>query len=171
MLLTVMVTAGQAFAAAPPRDTEKGHTDRAGIMHALDGASDHMASVHGNGYRGNERWLGELAELDLAPAQHQAIQEVTDRYHARGLDLAQRATALREQMLSVSPNDTDYADSTSILSETAAVLAADTVKIISEFRSDIHAVLTPEQRQRLRDRIRQDRQRWDDWREQHKAPP
>lgn len=116
------------------------------------------------------RLFGAIEELDLTPAQHAAIKEIANRYRTRGMDLAQRASDMREQFMDVSPDDAAYADATARSAELASALAADAVRLASELRAEIHGVLTPAQRELLEQRARERRQRWDDWRERHRAP-
>ena len=115
-------------------------------------------------------WLAGLDELGLTADQRDAIRKITESYRTRGWDLAQRAAGIREQFSRVAPNDPGYADATQKASETAAVLASDLVKMIADARAEIHAVLTDEQRQHLRDRLDSSQKRWEEWRSRHQAP-
>lgn len=124
------------------------------------------AGPHGAG----EKVLAALDGLDLTPAQRQAIQALAERYRIRGQDLAQRGADIREQLLEVAPDDPTYADATARSGEAAAALAADAVRLASELRAEVHALLTPAQRDVLRQRVREKRDRWDDWRERNRSP-
>jgi Spy/CpxP family protein refolding chaperone len=114
------------------------------------------------------RWLAQLEELDLTPDQRQAVRSIAERFHARGVELAQRASRLREEFVETLPDDRTYASATERASDGAALLAADAVRMLSDMRSELHAVLSDEQRQRLRERLSAERSRWEDWRARHK---
>jgi len=51
-----------------------------------------------------------------------------------------------------------------------AAVAADGVRILSEMRTEVHAVLSPEQRLRLKAQLAGEKKKWDDWRTRHRAP-
>lgn len=131
----------------------------------------HSAPGYGMGPDGSEgKWLARLEELKLTPEQRQAIQEIADHYRSLGTDAAQRASGIREQWLNVSPDDPAYATATDKASEAAARLAADAVHLLSAMRAEVHAVLSNEQRQLLKERMTGERARWDEWRSRHKPP-
>jgi hypothetical protein len=70
-------------------------------------------------------------------------------------------------MLGVAPDEASYADAVARSGEAAAALASDAVRLAGELRAEIHAVLTLDQRTRLKERAQVERQRWDDWRSRH----
>jgi len=116
------------------------------------------------------KWLARMEELQLTPEQRQAMQEIADHYRALGTEAAQRASGIREQFLAVSPDDPGYENATAKASEAASLLAADTVRLLSALRAEVHAVLSDEQRQQLKERMTEERARWDEWRNRHKSP-
>jgi Spy/CpxP family protein refolding chaperone len=120
--------------------------------------------------RHEQHMLSWLAELDLTPEQRQQIQALRERYQARGHDLRQRAADIREQLLNATPDDPAYADVTARSAEAAALLAADLVRFASELRAEVHGLLTPAQREAIKTRLREKRERWEQWRQRHQPP-
>jgi Spy/CpxP family protein refolding chaperone len=132
------------------------------------GAGSAQSSPHSGGtHRLRQEVLGALEALELTPAQRQSIRAIAERYRIRGMDLEQRAADIREQMLGVAPDEASYADAVARSGEAAAALASDAVRLAGELRAEIHAVLTLDQRTRLKERAQVERQRWDDWRSRH----
>lgn len=115
-------------------------------------------------------WTARLESLGVTAEQRLAIQQVALRYRDRGLVLAQRGSAIREQWMSVAPDDPGYPQATEDAAATAADLAADGLRLLAEMRSEMHALLTPEQRQQMKEQAQKERQRWDDWRNRHQQP-
>lgn len=167
LILALLLGSGVSMAAAP-----KGALTPVGPgVHTHDGADAKNCPAGGLGARtgaGENRWLTQLDAINLTGEQRQAIQLIGDRFRARGMDLAQRASGIREQMMNVSPDDPGYAEAMVKSSETAAVLAADTVRLFGEMRAEVHALLTDPQRQELRERAAEERKGWDEWRSRHK---
>jgi Spy/CpxP family protein refolding chaperone len=112
-----------------------------------------------------------LEQLELRPEQHEGIREVFERYQARLMVLRLGGQNLRERVQALSPDDAQYAQVTAETADAAAVLARDTVMLLSEMRVGFYALLDADQRHRLEERGDADRQRWEDWRKRHQAVP
>ncbi len=116
-----------------------------------------------------ERLLAEIEALGLDATQRAALQKLGDSYRTRAEGLRERAAAIREQMLQVEPDDPRYGDLTERASVATGELAADGARLAADFRADVFSILTPEQRQRLRERASERSKPWDDWRSRHRA--
>lgn len=117
---------------------------------------------------GGAPWLSRMEGLNLSAEQRAAMQQVFERYRTRGVELAQRGSSVRSELMDVAPEDAAYAAATERAAEAAAAIAADAVKLMSEMRGEMNAILTPEQRQQLRDRMAAKKQRWEEWRNRHR---
>lgn len=115
-------------------------------------------------------WMNRMDELGLTGEQRQAIQAIVERFRDRGMELGQQASGTRDELLAVAPDDPRYAEATRAAADSAARIAAQGVELASAMRAEMHAVLTPEQRQLARERATADRQRWEDWRQRHRPP-
>lgn len=168
----ILILAAAALGISPALGADPPSTPEGG-MQKSDARCPFSYDGAGTGTRGfapGSGWLANLEVLQLTPGQREAIGIILDRYRTRGWDLAQRGAGIREQLTRVEPDDPGYADATQKASETAAILASDLVKIVAEARAEIHAVLTDEQRQRLRERTDASQKRWQEWQSRHKAP-
>lgn len=117
---------------------------------------------------GGAHWMSRMEGLNLSAEQRAAMQQVFERYRTRGVELAQRGSSVRSALMDVAPEDPAYAAATDNAAAAAAAIAADAVKLMSEMRGEMNAILTPEQRQQLRDRMAEKKQRWEEWRNRHK---
>lgn len=142
-------------------------------LHALGGSTDEGATLP----YPMKHWGGDarvpladyLRELDLSLEQRQSMQEIAQRFRDRAVALMQRGAEARDRLRSVMPDDAAYADAVTTAAQSAAVLAADGVRLLGDMRAEMHAVLTDAQRQLLREKVREDRQRWDEWRSRHQS--
>jgi Spy/CpxP family protein refolding chaperone len=144
-----------------------------GMMHkpACAEAKDCPAGPGGMGMMGHQHggpWMSHMEDLGLTAEQRAAMKQVFERYRTRGSELAQRGSAVRSELMNVSPDDSGYVAATANAAEATAGIAADVVRLMSEMRKEVHAILTEEQRQKLKERAAADRERWQEWRDRHK---
>jgi Spy/CpxP family protein refolding chaperone len=138
--------------------------------HACAGAmADCPMMGHAGGpMGGGAPWMSRMEGLNISAEQRAAMQQIFERYRTRGVELAQRGSGVRSELMDVAPEDPGYPAATERAAEAAAGIAADAVKLMSEMRGEVSAVLTPEQRQQLRDRMAAKKQRWEEWRNRHR---
>lgn len=123
---------------------------------------DHTPGPHlGWSGLGAELWQ----DLDITPEQRETVRAIIRAHQPRWRELRAQASAIRGTLTETSPDDPGYAAATQDASQSAATLAAELVTLVSQMRAEIHAVLTPDQRLQLRQRMEQRRQRWDEWRQ------
>jgi Spy/CpxP family protein refolding chaperone len=120
------------------------------------------------GMGGGAPWMSRMDGLNISAEQRAAMQQIFERYRTRGVELAQRGSGVRSELMDVAPEDPGYPAATERAAEAAAGIAADAVKLMSDMRGEMNAILTPEQRQQLRDRMAAKQQRWEEWRNRHK---
>lgn len=92
-------------------------------------------------------------ELGLTGQQRTDIQIIIADYMPRYRDLARIGRESATSLLSLAPDSAEYLDATQKASATAASSAAELVVLLSEMRAKLYAVLSPEQRQTLQERI------------------
>jgi Spy/CpxP family protein refolding chaperone len=94
--------------------------------------------------------LGHMAdELGLAPEQRQTIKGFFDQAKPGFEQLHQQMRANAELLMKTQPDDPAYQGVVANVSQSAADLAARFVLQASQLRSQVHSVLTPEQRTKL----------------------
>lgn len=129
----------------------------------------HRPGMHGMDAAGpGGPFMRAIEELKLSPEQREAMKAVGERFSARGTELRQRGEAIAEAMQQAEPGTPGYASATDKAGADAAGLAADTVRLAADLRSELWAILTPEQREQLRQRATEKRKGWDEWRERHR---
>jgi Spy/CpxP family protein refolding chaperone len=116
---------------------------------------------------GSELWQ----DLNLTPEQRETVRGVIRAHQPRWHALREQASVIRETLTETSPDDPGYAAVTQEASQSAATLAAEMVTLANQMRAEIHAVLTPEQRLQIRQRLEQRRQRWEAWRQRSRPAP
>jgi Spy/CpxP family protein refolding chaperone len=122
------------------------------------------------GHRHGGHWMSGMDELNLTAEQRASMKQVFERYRTRGAELAERGSAVRTDLMNVAPDDAGYDAAVDSAAEKTAEITADAVRLMSEMRKELHAILTEEQRAQLKERMTTERQRWDEWRNRHKAP-
>jgi Spy/CpxP family protein refolding chaperone len=150
LLLVALLTTAQAHANPPP-----------------DAPSPGAAACPALGPGGENPWLARIEELNLTPEQREAMKAIGERYRTQGHELSTRAGQIREQFRAVTPDAPGYAAATDAAAASTATLAADTVHLLAGLRAELYGLLTDEQRQRLAEKSRLERERWDDWRARH----
>ncbi|MBT8442040.1 MAG: periplasmic heavy metal sensor [Gammaproteobacteria bacterium] len=94
-------------------------------------------------------------ELGLSGQQQADIQIITSDYAERFRDLAKLGRATAEELMNLAPDDPSYRDKTDEASALAASSAAEMVVLLAEMRAKLYAVLTDDQRARLKEKIEQ----------------
>ncbi len=169
LLTALMVLASTPVRAESPLPGEAG-AGPGHMGHSHRGVGGENCPAMGGDANG-PGWPARMEELGLTPEQKGALKTVMERYQPKGWELAQRGRGVREQLSAVSPDDSAYAAATEQAATSAAEIAADLVKLLSELRAEIHGLLTVEQRQRLQERASADSKPWNEWRERHRAAP
>ena len=90
-------------------------------------------------------------ELGLTGQQRTDIQIIMADYMPRYRDLAKIGRETASSLMRMSPDDPEYVDKTQKASATAASSAAELVTLLSEMRGKLYAVLSDEQRQKLKE--------------------
>ena len=132
-----------------------------------DAPSPAAAACPALGPGGENKWLSRIEELNLTPEQREAMKAIGERYRTQGHELATRAGRIREEFMAVAPDAAGYVAATDAAAASTATLAADTVHLLAGLRAELYGLLTDEQRQRLAEKSRLERERWDDWRARH----
>jgi Spy/CpxP family protein refolding chaperone len=145
-------------------------TSQTRMPHGPWGAGSENCPVLAGGMPGGA-WGSKMESLGITPEQKSAIHAILERHKPGIWDLAQRGRGIRERLSAVSPDDPGYAEATEQAAVSAAEIAAEGVKLLSEIRAEVHLVLTPEQRQQLREHSDADQKRWDEWRARHRPVP
>ncbi len=84
--------------------------------------------------------------LDLTPEQRAAAEGIMDSYQPRLKALRDAARDSRRTLMETSPDDAAYATVVAQASQAAANNASQLVLLGAELRRELHALLTPEQR-------------------------
>jgi len=92
-------------------------------------------------------------EFGLTGQQQTDIQIIVSDYGERLRDIARLGRKSAEDLLATDPDDPAYRDMTDEAAALAANSAAETVVLLAEMRAKLHAVLTPEQREKLQQKI------------------
>lgn len=92
---------------------------------------------------------GRIArQLDLAPEQEQAIQDIMHSAKPRFQALRENARTTRLALVGANPDDPGYATAVAEASQASASHAAELVNLAAEVKAQVYAVLTAEQKQR-----------------------
>lgn len=119
-----------------------------------------MMGDDGAAYEPSE-YADKLAkELGLDGQQQQDLQAIAMDYGERFRDLAKQMRSSSEKLRDTEPGDADYWPLAEKLSKEASAAAGESVILLSEMREKIYQVLTPEQREKMRNKMNA-------WREQH----
>ena len=133
VLIVLAVTGGMA--AAGPQDSD--HNDR------WERSRDNTA---GPGMPGVI--AGRMAErLGLDDVQRQSVMNVMDAARPEFEALREQGKTLRQSIRDLDPGEPSYGVRLQDLSATSGQVAADLVLLTGRVRADVHAILTPEQRQ------------------------
>jgi Spy/CpxP family protein refolding chaperone len=125
---------------------------------AITGASPVTGYETHAGWQLNQEQHGEKLtamadELGLTAQQRSDIQIITGDYAARFKDIAKLGRDTAAELMQMAPDDPAYRDRTSQASALAAASAAELVVLLAEMRAKLYLVLTPEQRDQVREKI------------------
>jgi Spy/CpxP family protein refolding chaperone len=107
-------------------------------------------------------------EFGLTGQQQTDIQIIVSDYGERLRDIARLGRKSAEDLLATDPEDPAYRKTTDDAAALAANSAAETVVLLAEMRAKLHAVLTPEQREMLRQKIDEKRAEFEQKKRQRK---
>lgn len=152
------LAAGTAFSQQPPPG---GPPPAGGMgMHHDDGMWGMHDGMMMRG-RGMERMLDQL---NATPEQRDKIKAIFEKHRPEMHKLGEEMRAAREQFRAVEPGDANYSKAVKQASQKAAELASRSVEDLAAARSEVYAVLTPEQRAqlpKLREQMREQmREQW-----------
>lgn len=120
------------------------------IAQETGGGSGGHDSRHGQrGGPGPEMVEKMAAHLDLDAAQVGSVQKIMDASRADMDSLRQRLEANREAVQALDADDPAYAENLEQLAVESGELATEMTLLRGRIRADVHAVLTPEQRQKM----------------------
>lgn len=88
-------------------------------------------------------------ELNLSEEQRSSLEAVIGEFQPSWDELRKRVSAGRMKMMTLNPNDPEYASVTEELSREAAALAGEMVTLTSNFQARTYDLLNEEQRQRV----------------------
>lgn len=132
MLLAIAVASGPAMA------------------QETDGSNASRDARHGHrGGPGPEMVEKMAAHLDLDAAQVESVQKIMDASRDDMDSLRQRLEANREAAQALDVDDPAYADNLEQLAVESGELATEMTRLRGRIRAEVHAVLTPEQRQTM----------------------
>ncbi len=133
--------------------------------------ADRTATSPHRGQHGSkvEQLRAEFEALGLDANQQQLLKKLAERYRVRAETLRQRGEAIRADVMAVEPDDPRYGEQTERASLATGAIAADAVRLAADFRADVFSILTPAQRQQLRDRASERSKPWVEWRDRHRA--
>ena len=86
--------------------------------------------------------------LDLTPEQRDAVDGILERYRPQLKVLHDNGRESRRLLLATRPDDPNYATVVAEASQVAGQNAAQLVTLTAELRREMHALLTPEQREK-----------------------
>ncbi len=147
-------------------ETELAESDAVtGASESLDGQCDAYAGHEG---RSPEAMMSQFAsELGLTSQQQTDIQIIMSDYGVRFRDLAKLARQTAGELLEMAPDDPGYRAKTDEAAALAASNAAEVVVLLAEMRGKLHAVLTPEQRVLLQQKLDEKKRQLEEKKLQH----
>ena len=117
-----------------------------------DGPGSRHGKFHGGprGFGGPEQMLQMMnRHLELDEIQSQQVESIIAAARPELDALREKRRTNRDAMRSLDVDDPDYGAQLENLSAENGELASDASRLFGRIRADIHAVLTPEQRQKL----------------------
>jgi len=87
-------------------------------------------------------------QLELAPEQEQAIDEIISGAKPRFQALRDSARATREQMMGANPDDPSYSTDVATASQASASHAAELVNLAADVKAQVYGVLDADQKRR-----------------------
>jgi len=117
------------------------------------GGTQALARDHGPGRHGGDpgmRYMQHvLDELDLTPEQQATVKDIFASARPRLHALHEQMRDVRESLIDTNPDDPDYSTIVNQASQKSGELASDLVREMSQVRTEVHAVLTDEQKAKL----------------------
>lgn len=132
--------------------------------------ADGARHEHRGHHRGPGREFGDPTEmlrrmaehLDLDATQSDSINNIMEAARPEVQTLRDRIRANKKALHALDVDDADYGAKLQNLSAESGELAAEMALLRGRIRSDVHAVLTPEQQRQLADRAQRLRERGHD---------
>jgi Spy/CpxP family protein refolding chaperone len=90
-----------------------------------------------------------LKELDLTPEQKQTVKGIFESARPQLSTLHEQMREVRDSLMDTSPDDANYQTVVNTASQKSAELASQLILETSQIRTQVHAVLTDEQKARL----------------------
>ncbi len=134
------LAAGTAFSQQPPPGGPPPAGDMG--MHHRDG----MWGMHDGMIMGGRGMARMLDQLNATPEQRAKIKAIFEKYRPEMQKLGEEIRTSREQFQAIEPGDANYSKAVKQASQKAAELASHAVEEHAAVRSEVYAVLTPEQR-------------------------
>ncbi|HSN72824.1 MAG TPA: Spy/CpxP family protein refolding chaperone [Steroidobacteraceae bacterium] len=107
-----------------------------------------------------------LEQLDLTPEQEQTVEQIFASARPRLSALHEEMRDIRHSLIDINPDDPDYATVVNQASQKSGELASELVREMSQVRTEIHAVLTDEQKAKLPEIRAQMKARFEERRDQ-----
>lgn len=162
-VLLLMLVAGSLGAETVLAESEA--DSLTGASETLDG---HCEAYSGYEGRSPEAMMSEFAgELGLTSQQQTDIQIIVSDYGVRFRDLARLGRQTAGELLNMAPDDPGYRAKTDEAAALAASNAAEVVVLLAEMRGKLHAVLTPDQRLLLQQKLDEKKQQLEEKKRQY----
>lgn len=117
-------------------------------MHHPDGMGD-MGGMHDAMMMGGRGMGRMLDQLNATPEQREKVRGIFEKHRPAMQKLGEEMRVSRDQFQAVEPGDANYSKAVKQASQKAAQLASRGVEEHAALRSEVYAVLTPEQRAQL----------------------
>lgn len=150
-LTATLASAATAQQTTPQRDGQQGQHE------------GHMKRKHGIG-PGQHRRLGFLRGLDLTDAQRQQVREIAERFH-------QSLAPQREELRSIMDERRQDGELTEAQKTRVRQLRAELEASMQRYQQEVLGVLTPEQRTKAEQFLRERQERREQFRERRRNRP
>lgn len=150
-ILLAMLPAGLSFAA----DTDAVSAASPRMAWPMDPAQ--WAGAEGPHAEAVARWRDELG---LSVEQQAIMGEIVADYANRLRPLVRQGLETGWSIVNIAPMDPEYTTDTETAAQSAAQTAAGIVRLLSEMRSAVQSVMTPEQIATLDRLLTEERERW-----------
>jgi len=115
--------------------------------HAIAGERGH--GHHGGGDAGMRYMHHVFEQLDLSPEQKETVKGIFTSAKPRLTALHEEMRDVRESLMDTSPDAADYSTVVDAASQKSGELASQIVLEMSQIRTQVHSVLTEEQKAQL----------------------
>ncbi len=142
LLLTALLLTGVAYSASHEHSPSASPSE-----HGYTGQGHHgMSKGMGMGMDGGMGMLSRMGEkLGLSETQKTDLAALLELYRPRFKQIAARGKQDRAALLTMAPDDSDYAELSARVSQEAGLAAAEVVTLLAELQGTVYALLTPEQ--------------------------